>query len=526
MAQYPTSAATNDNLYVQVNNKTTFLTADISNVDTTLFVSSTTGFPATGFVTVDLEIIAYTGLTATSFTGCIRGQDGTTAVAHLTNALVSHNIIAAHHNASKDEIIAVETDLVAVQSSLTDLAPADTASSILTRIRQIVTQIKAITGTTNWYDAVGRTIASLVSLLGNSVTQILTPSGSAAAPSHSFSADSDTGIYNSATDEISVSLGTSQTHIFTTNQVKTPSGAAATPTFSFTGDPNTGLYNSNTDQLSFSLGGVQAYIFTTTQQQGPTGAAATPTYSFTGDTNTGLYNSNTDQVSIALGGSQEYIFTGDQLQGQDGTVSVPAISFIADTDTGIYRAGANDMRLVAAGADKLTVSTTLAAAVALSMGSNKITSLANGTASTDAAAFGQLKVIQITTGTSTTTFNTTSSTFQTTNLSATITPTSSSNKVLIFAAAEVQNANGALTTAQITLSRGGTNILGTTGQQESTTGAVGASRMPCMLVYVDSPASTSALTYAVALASTDNATTVSFGAGSETQFMVLVEVVA
>lgn len=152
MANYPSSASSDTNLYIQVNNKTTNLTANISNSDTTIPVTSTTGFPSSGTVTIDLEIVSYTSIDATNFLGATRGFDGTTAVAHLSGALVSHNIIAAHHNVVKDEIIATQTDLVAVQSSLSDLAPANTSTSILTRIRQIVTQLKNITGLANWYD--------------------------------------------------------------------------------------------------------------------------------------------------------------------------------------------------------------------------------------------------------------------------------------------------------------------------------------------------------------------------------------
>lgn len=163
MAQYPGAAATNTTLYTAVNNKTTTLTAGIDAVVATIPVASTAGFPTSGFVTVDLEIVAYTSTDATNFLGATRGSDGSTAVPHSINALVSHNIVAAHHNALKDETIAVEDDLVAVQSALADSSPASTASTLLVRIRQIVTQIKAITGTTNWYDSVAANLTQKAS---------------------------------------------------------------------------------------------------------------------------------------------------------------------------------------------------------------------------------------------------------------------------------------------------------------------------------------------------------------------------
>ena len=62
----------------------------INDSITTVTVDSTTGFPATGIISIDSELITYTGLTGTTFTGCVRGTNGTTAVAHLDNAIVTN----------------------------------------------------------------------------------------------------------------------------------------------------------------------------------------------------------------------------------------------------------------------------------------------------------------------------------------------------------------------------------------------------------------------------------------------------
>lgn len=110
MAIFPGAISTDSDLYIAVNNQSTVLTDNPLTIGaTTVNVSSTTGFPTVGFISIDAEIIKYTGKTATSFTGCTRGADGTTAASHLLNAQVDHNVIAAHHNVHKDEIIAVET---------------------------------------------------------------------------------------------------------------------------------------------------------------------------------------------------------------------------------------------------------------------------------------------------------------------------------------------------------------------------------------------------------------------------------
>jgi hypothetical protein len=48
----------------------------LSNSNTTVTVTSTTGFTATGRILIDQETISYTGVTGTTFTGCTRGVDG------------------------------------------------------------------------------------------------------------------------------------------------------------------------------------------------------------------------------------------------------------------------------------------------------------------------------------------------------------------------------------------------------------------------------------------------------------------
>jgi hypothetical protein len=54
----------------------------LNSSSTTINVNSTTGFPATGTIIINAEVITYTGVTSTSFTGCTRGTNGSTAVQH------------------------------------------------------------------------------------------------------------------------------------------------------------------------------------------------------------------------------------------------------------------------------------------------------------------------------------------------------------------------------------------------------------------------------------------------------------
>lgn len=69
----------------------TGLTLDgtINSAVTTITLSSTDGLSAVGYIKLDSEIISYTGKTATTLTGCLRGQAGTTAASHTHGAAVT-----------------------------------------------------------------------------------------------------------------------------------------------------------------------------------------------------------------------------------------------------------------------------------------------------------------------------------------------------------------------------------------------------------------------------------------------------
>ncbi len=69
---------------------TTTLNGAISSATaTTITVVSSSDFQSQGRIIIDSEVISYTGKTATTFTGCVRGEEGTTATTHLTAATVT-----------------------------------------------------------------------------------------------------------------------------------------------------------------------------------------------------------------------------------------------------------------------------------------------------------------------------------------------------------------------------------------------------------------------------------------------------
>jgi len=65
------------------------LNGGINNSVTTITLLSTTGFPTSGSVLIDSEIIAYTGISGNDLTGCTRGSQSTTPASHSNGAAVT-----------------------------------------------------------------------------------------------------------------------------------------------------------------------------------------------------------------------------------------------------------------------------------------------------------------------------------------------------------------------------------------------------------------------------------------------------
>lgn len=130
------------------------------------------------------------------------------------------------------------------------------------------------------------------------------------------------------------------------------------------------------------------------------------------------------------------------------------------------------------------------------------------------------KVLQVVTASSDTTFTTTSTSYQTTNLTANITPSSTDNKILIFA---IGTTSRTVTNAiKTSLFRGSTNIATSFVGRENTNVSQ-SSKQPTPLLASDLPSSTSSLTYSVKILS-EGGQTVGFGVDGGTQFMILVEI--
>jgi hypothetical protein len=134
-------------------------------------------------------------------------------------------------------------------------------------------------------------------------------------------------------------------------------------------------------------------------------------------------------------------------------------------------------------------------------------------------AAGGGKILQVIEATKSTSFSTTSSTFQDTGLSATITPSSTSSRILCLLDGQGgQTASGR--SCKYRLVRGATQIALKDNLQTGATDMY----FPMPIMDVDSPATTSATTYKIQV-STDGVGTVSFVAGSSSYSrLILMEV--
>ena len=208
--------------------QSTTLTADITNVATSMVVSAVTGWPASTPYTIvvdeDLssqEVMLVTARAGTTLT-VTRAYGGTTGVSHTAGATVRH----AHYSGDFDE-----------------------ANSFLN--------------------------------LGGTVGGAVTVSGAVAGTSGTFSAgvSGTTGTFSGA---VSGTTGTFS------GVVAHPLGAVGAPSVTFSGDSNTGIYSPSADNLSLATAGVQrlnidsAGLFTGTGTSMGAWTSYTPTLGGTG----------------------------------------------------------------------------------------------------------------------------------------------------------------------------------------------------------------------------------------------------
>jgi hypothetical protein len=134
---------------------------------------------------------------------------------------------------------------------------------------------------------------------------------------------------------------------------------------------------------------------------------------------------------------------------------------------------------------------------------------------------GAFRVLQVISGTTTTQTSTTSATYATTNLAASITPQSSTSKILVMTSQPFLASTNAANIG-LRLVRGATNVW--TSDRAMYLGAdLGVTQN---ILYFDSPATTSATTYTVQFARVSGTGTAFAQLGFEQSNMILMEISA
>lgn len=140
---------------------TTSLSETITQNQTTIPVVSTTNFSATGSIIIESEIITYTGITSTSFTGCTRGVAGSSNSSHNSGIGVSSAQITAANTPTTLQINT--TDL---SNGVTLNTTTSTLSVAINGTYNIQYSAQLFNGTVNqdlvniWYDLDGAPVAA------------------------------------------------------------------------------------------------------------------------------------------------------------------------------------------------------------------------------------------------------------------------------------------------------------------------------------------------------------------------------
>tara|TARA_B110000977_G_scaffold53251_1_gene72352 strand:+ start:433 stop:2547 length:2115 start_codon:yes stop_codon:yes gene_type:complete len=74
------------------------ISADVEIIDTVIPIASTSGFPSSGHIKIDSEIIIYAGLSGNDLIGCTRGAEGTIAATHTSGAAVDCSTLIVTDN--------------------------------------------------------------------------------------------------------------------------------------------------------------------------------------------------------------------------------------------------------------------------------------------------------------------------------------------------------------------------------------------------------------------------------------------
>jgi hypothetical protein len=338
MSYFPTSVPTALQLLEARNNRAVTLDGAINDVITTIPVLDTSDIPTSGYLTFadgSNECISYTGVTATSLTGCTRGADGTTAANHGDGAQIGLWQNAKYHNILTDEIVGICQNLndrlgltpnqIRAISGSPSLPSYSFGTDIDTGIYlPTVGSIELVCGGNGQVTWVNN---STMRPTANNQLDLGQPSyrwGNAYA--YRFRAiDFMEVIQNSATDAY-LHLEASSSGNSANVRLKNSAGVIHEIGIETQTDVGGGrypgpasslnIYAAGNNDIYFSINGSNVYTLTTNAGSGTQalfrdGSAAIPVMSFTNDSNTGFFRYTTDGIGVSNGGVTKAIFYAD-----------------------------------------------------------------------------------------------------------------------------------------------------------------------------------------------------------------------
>jgi hypothetical protein len=205
-----------------------------------------------------------------------------------------------------------------------------------------------LTGTTVTGTTANFTSGNFINISGGiyTITSGVFASGTAANPSFSFVGDSNTGIYASAVDQVSITTsGTERLRVDAAGQIEAVSlGSASAPTYSFTTDPNTGIYSPGADQVAISTNGTgQLFV------------DASGKVTFTSDIVFGSGNKFTSSANVLSGPAGQ---AGAYIRSAVSSASNPSYAGADDTNTGVFIPGSDVIGFTTGGTERLRLTAT------------------------------------------------------------------------------------------------------------------------------------------------------------------------
>ncbi len=169
------------------------------------------------------------------------------------------------------------------------------------------------------------------------------PDGSAAAPAFTIASDPDSGLYSAGANQLGWATGgTSRMTLSTTVLdlgvlLEIGVGSVSAPSLYFDGDSDTGIYQTAANQLAITCAATQSFVFGSTGVTAPLpvrlsdGSASAPGLTWNSDTNTGIWRSAADTLRIATNAvDQVFISTASFRVSQSTIIGVSGVGTAPD----------------------------------------------------------------------------------------------------------------------------------------------------------------------------------------------------